>query len=187
MRPRMKKPSTLLAALLAVAALAGCAAEPPPPAACPPAAPSDGPPWPKALDHPSTPESHRRAVDGLFEAMGIQRVLDVAVDNAIKVQLEANPSLARFEKVMRRFMAKYLSLEGIRAPMTDLYVARFSELEIVQLAAFYRTPLGERTLVELPKILEEGSRIGLTQVQEHMEELKGMIREELERGGGPGN
>lgn len=140
--------------------------------------------WPKKLDHPSTPETQRRAVSGLFDVMHLQQVLEVALDNAIKVQMEANPKIRPLESVMRKFMAKYLSLEGVREPMTKLYVDRFSELEILQLTAFYHTTLGQRTLAELPKIMEEGSKIGLTLVKDHMAELQQMVREHLEQGGG---
>lgn len=192
-RTRAARAASLLAlALVASSAATGCAgasSSPSTAADCANVAsaqpsPSAGPPWPQALDHASTPETHRAAVDGLFEAMHLQQVLDIALDNAIKVQLEANPKIRQFEGVMRRFMGKYLSLKGVREPLTRLYVERFSELELVQLAAFYRTPLGERTLSELPKLLEEGGKIGLSLVQEHMDELKSMIRDEMMRSGG---
>jgi hypothetical protein len=170
--------------VLVVLGLAGCVGATPV-AECPNApAPGEtahaGPPWPVALDHASTPETHRSAVDGLLEAMDMEGVLRVALDNSVKMQMEANPKIRQFESVMRKFMAKYLSLAAIREPLTRLYMARFSELELVQLAAFNRTPLGQRTRVELPRLLEEGSKIGLTLVQEHMEELKDLIRAQIE-------
>jgi uncharacterized protein len=51
-----------------------------------------------------------------------------------------------------------------------------------QLTAFYRTPLGQRTLTEVPGIMEESSKIGMTMVQDHMGELMQMVREELRSG-----
>jgi hypothetical protein len=164
-------------ALLALPSATGCAGATPAPVA----APVEAPPWPAALDHTSTPETHQRAVDDLFATLNMKQLMDVALDNAMKVQIEANPKIAPLEGVMRKFMAKYLSLEGIREPLSKLYMDRLSELELVQLAAFYRTPLGKRTLVELPKMLEEGSQIGMKRVQDHMQELKEMIQAELIR------
>jgi len=137
-------------------------------------------PWPQELDHPSTPETHRRAVYELFDVIHLKSTLEQALDTSLRTQIEANPKLRPLESVMRRFMAKYLSIDGIRDPLASLYMDRFSELEIVQLTAFYRTPLGKRTIDEVPKLLEEGGRIGKAKVQEHMDELKDMIRQQLQ-------
>ncbi len=117
----------------------------------------------------------------LFDVIHLKLTLETALDTSLRAQLEANPKLRPLESVMRRFMAKYLSIDGIRDPLASLYMDRFSELEIVQLTAFYRTPLGKRTIDEVPKLLEEGGRIGKQKVQEHMDELKDMIRQQLQR------
>jgi hypothetical protein len=193
----------LALALLALPTVTGCAGGTPPPAtvlalptgaecagAVPPSASAEASisalSWPRTLDHPSTPETHRRAVEGLFAITHLGQMLERTLDTSIKVQIDANPTIRPFESVMRKFMAKYLSLEGIREPISRLYMDRFSELEILQLTAFYRTPLGQRTLAELPKIMEEGSKIGMSLVKDHMNELKEMIRAQVERDGGKG-
>jgi uncharacterized protein len=175
--------AALALALLALPSATGCAASPSPPPTAPPAgaAPaSEASPWPQELDHPSTPETHRRAVYGLFDVMRLKTALESALDTSLRTQIEANPKLRPLEPVMRRFMQKYLSIEGIRDPLARLYMDRFSELEIVQLTAFYRTPLGQRTTTELPKLLEEGGKIGMRLVQDHMDELKDMIRQHIQ-------
>lgn len=167
---------------VAVAVLVcGCSRGGPGPVA--PGQAAGGSPWPQALDHASTPETHRRAVTDLIVAMEMEAQLRAAIDAAMKMQVQIKPELQQFEDVLRAFLGKYLSLEGVREPITQMYMARFSELELVQLAAFYRTPLGRRTLQELPKVMEEGQKIGMAQVQAHMGELVEMIREKMARDG----
>ncbi|MEZ4301699.1 MAG: DUF2059 domain-containing protein [Polyangiaceae bacterium] len=200
MRAHLSSPTRLLVslALLSLPAITGCAASQPAvqdcsacvqpaPTSAAAAAPKDSRPpiWPDQLDHASTPGSHRQAVYDLLESMNMEEVLQISLDQAIQMQMQINPDLARFEGVMRKFMGKYLSLEGLREPLTDLYVDRFSELEIVQLTAFYRTPLGQRTLVELPKLMEEGGKLGLKLVQDHMDELMQMLTDEMRKGKRP--
>ncbi|MEO7593906.1 MAG: DUF2059 domain-containing protein [Byssovorax sp.] len=174
--------SLLALALFTLPAATGCAGGTPQPVSAETSTSAFA--WPDKLDHASTPETQRSAVDGLFEVMHMQQVLDASLDAAMKAQLEGNPKIRPFEPVLRKFMAKYLSIEGLREPMTRLYVARFSELEIVQLTAFYRTPLGQRMLAEVPKIIEEGGKIGMNLVKEHMDELIDMVRQHVEQGGG---
>jgi len=138
-------------------------------------------PWPAQLGHASTPETHRQAVADLFIVLHMEEQLRSGMDLAMNNQMLANPNLRPFEAVMRKFMTKYLTLDAIREPMTRLYMDRFSELEIVQIANFYRTPLGQRSVAEVPKLMEEGSNFGRQLVQDHMGELQDMIREQIER------
>ena len=135
---------------------------------------------PASLDHTSTPATHRQAVDDLFEAMDMRGALDAARESSLKVQLETKPEIRQFESVMRAFLGRYVSLDAVREPLARLYMDRFSELELIQLAAFYRTPVGRRTLVEMPRLLDEGAQIGLKAVREHLPELQDMIQRHLQ-------
>ena len=141
-------------------------------------------PWPAQLDHVSTPETHRLAVYELLAVMHMQEQLSSTLDIFLNSQLEANPNIRPFEAVMRTFLMKYLSLDAIREPMATLYMARFSELDIVQITSFYRTPLGQRSVSEFPKMMEEGSKLGRRMVEEHMPELQQMILDQIQRDGG---
>lgn len=176
----------LLGALpaLVVLGLTGCAAATPVAECANVAAVAEpvgnGSSWPETLDHASTPETHRRAVRELLDAMEMEDALNAALESSIKTQMEVRPQLRQFEPLMRKFMSKYLNVKAMEEPLTRLYVQRFSELELVQLTAFYRTPLGVRTRVELPKLIEEGGKIGQALVQEHMEELKELVRAQIE-------
>jgi hypothetical protein len=136
---------------------------------------------PKALDHASTPETHRKAVDELFAVMHLGEKMDSARESVLKVQMQANPKMAPFEDVMRQFLKKYVSLDGVREPLTRLYMDRFSELELLQIASFYKTPLGKRVDEEFPKLVEEGAKIGAQQVADHKPELEVMLHDAMKR------
>jgi hypothetical protein len=176
-----RSPTRRLSRLLALTlSLAACAR--PGPAAVAPVA-HEGP-WPAQLDHASTPETHRLAVYELLTVMHMQEQLSSTLDIFLNSQLEANPNIRPFEAVMRTFLMKYLSLDAIREPMAALYMARFSELDIVQITSFYRTPLGQRSVSEFPKMMEEGSKLGRRLVEAHMPELQQMILDQIQRDGG---
>jgi uncharacterized protein len=171
-----------LSALFALAIATGCASTAPT-AVCPETQVAASL-WPATLDHPSTPETQRAAVNRLFEVIQLQSELDHALDLNFKIQMEENPTIRPLESIMRKFLSKYLSLDGIREPLARLFMDRFSELELVQLTAFYKTPLGQRSLTELPKLTGEGSKIGMKKVQEHLKDLEEMVRQQIESGQG---
>jgi len=44
--------------------------------------------------------------------------------------------------------------------LVPIYAARFSSAELVQLKAFYATPLGKRLVAEMPAIQQESAKAG---------------------------
>lgn len=170
--------ASLVGALAVGAALAGCASTGATTAAT---ARAGVQLWPERLDHPTTPATHRQAVDELFVAMDVERTFAQAVESSMRIQIDANPVMREFAPVIREFLARYMGFGALRERIAGLYMERFSELEIRQLTAFYRTTLGVRALQELPALMQRGGEIGAAQVREHSAELQDMIRAHLER------
>jgi hypothetical protein len=135
------------------------------------AATGTAPRWPESLDAPSTDASHRAAALALIEASVRPDLLRATIENEITAQLEHNPEMAPFAEVMREFVAEWFRWEVLRDALADVYVERFSELELRQLAAFYRTPLGERLAAEMPSLAAEHGRIGRQIVNAHQDDL----------------
>ena len=71
--------------------------------------------------------------------------------------------------------------ESMKPDMAGLYTDRFTTEEILELKAFYETPLGKKTMRLLPELTAEGAVLGQKRVQENIVELQQMIAEEAER------
>ena len=50
---------------------------------------------------------------------------------------------------------------------------------------FYKTPVGKKTLNELPALMQQGAEIGMARVQAHMPELQAMLQEAAKKAAGP--
>ena len=48
-----------------------------------------------------------------------------------------------------------------------------------QMAAFYRTPAGIKSLQVAPKVMQEGAELGQRRVQEHLPELQQLVKDSL--------
>ncbi len=174
---RAARRSLLVASLLAV----GCATMPSP-QSCPPSGLAQ---WPAGLDHPSTPDTRRAAVDELFTVMHLAETFQQGLEQAVRTQLDAQPSLRPMEGVMRAFFARYMSFDAMRDGFARIYLDAFTELEVRQMTAFYRTPVGRRAVQEVPDLMRRGGQIGTEQVRAHQSELLEMVRAEMERRGEP--
>ena len=71
----------------------------------------------------------------------------------------------------------------LESEMVRLYMEAFSEKELREITAFYKTPVGRKAIATMPELMRQGAEIGMKRTQEHAEELQEMLakaREEHE-------
>lgn len=121
--------------------------------------------------------SHRKAVFDLFQMMDMNSMLKSSIDVSLQAQIQANPAVGRYEKQLRAFFVKYMSWDSLKDEFADLYMKAFTESELKELLQFYKTPVGKKTLHELPALMQQGAQIGMARVQAHAAELNAMMQE----------
>lgn len=119
--------------------------------------------------------SHAQAVEELLQAMDMSNLLDRSIDAMLQAQAEGNPQLKPLQGVMREFMSKYMSWESLKPGLVQLYGEAFTEPEVRELIAFYRTPLGQKMITRMPELMQKGMALGQKAVQEHLPELREAI------------
>ncbi len=123
-------------------------------------------------------KSHRAAVMELFKVMQMERLIEKTLDASLEMQLSANPALGAFAPKLRQFLAKHMSWAALQEDFVRLYAGAFTEDEVKQLVTFYKTPVGKKTLQQMPKLMQQGAELGMARVQKHMPELMEMMQEE---------
>jgi hypothetical protein len=130
------------------------------------------------------PDSHRQAAAELLKVMNMENSMIAAASSMLDAQAQSNPGLAPYRDVIQKWMEKYLTWAAVGPRMTDLYTEAFTEPEIRDMIAFYKTPTGQKTLAKMPVLLQQGMQIGMEVTQQHKAELETMIHargEELEK------
>lgn len=117
----------------------------------------------------------------LLDAMGMQKTLSQSVEQMLDAQLRQNAALRPFRGVMLRFFDKYMSYEALKPELVKLYGDAYTAKELREIAAFYKTPVGKKSVALMPELMAKGSEIGLQMVQSHSDELRQMVAEEAER------
>lgn len=84
---------------------------------------------------------------------------------------------AKFIEVMNTFVAKYINWDMIKDQLASVYAQQFTEKELKDLAAFYRSPLGLKLNDKLPILTQKGAELGQQAVQSHQLELQQMMQE----------
>lgn len=122
-------------------------------------------------------DSHRMAVEELFEVLDMERAHNAGMEQMLAIQVQQNPQIGFFRDVNRRFFEKHMSWESLKDEFISVFMEEFSEDEIRELTAFYKTPTGKKTVRKLPVLMARGSRLQARLMRENMPELERMIRE----------
>jgi hypothetical protein len=127
--------------------------------------------------------THRQAATELLDVMDASTSMTGFVVTLIDSQIESSPALAPYRDIYIQWMEKTLSWDVIGPRMVDLYTAAFTEVELRELLAFYKSPIGQKALKQMPVLFERGAKIGEEAAAQNMGELEKMIearRKEIE-------
>jgi hypothetical protein len=122
-------------------------------------------------------EAERKAANELLEISRFEKVMDNAVNAAVQMVKQMDPKMESHEAKVRKFYKKYMGAESLRKEVIDLYAEIFTEKELKEIIAFYKTKTGQKALEKLPELMKRSIRIAQTRVMQNMGELQKMLSE----------
>lgn len=124
-------------------------------------------------------KSHRAAAEEMLKVSEMEKSFSNVIEQSIDVQIKANPQLAPLRPVMIKFMSKHLNFENLKDDLIKLHMNEFTEPELKEITAFYRTPAGKKVIQKSSTLFQKGAELGMKRVQDHSAELEQMIREAI--------
>ncbi|MBI3939322.1 MAG: DUF2059 domain-containing protein [Acidobacteria bacterium] len=120
--------------------------------------------------------THVQAARELLDVLQTEKVINGSVEDELKLEFMQNPQLAPLEAIMRQFFTKYASWEYLKDDILHLYTDAFTESELKEISAFYRTKIGQKVLELFPELMGRSMALGNQKAQEHIGELQEMVR-----------
>ena len=111
--------------------------------------------------------SHRAAAGKLIEVVNTRDTMRNAFISSVDALASAAPGgklppeeLAEMKDATKFWFNEELNWTELNSELEDAFVKAFTEDELNQLTAFYQTPLGQKTLTQLPVIMRQAMAIG---------------------------
>lgn len=123
--------------------------------------------------------SHLQAARDLLIASHMDQSYGNMIDQLLDAQTKSSPQLAKLREPMKEFFNKYMGWEAMKDDLAKIYADNFTEQELNDITAFYKTPTGSKMSQALPALMAEGAQLGQRRVAEHMDELKEMIQKSM--------
>jgi uncharacterized protein len=178
--------ATLLGATLSVTSMAQQQPQRQAPAAQQRQAPAAAPAAP--AQPPVTPAQLLLAKE-LIDLKGAAAAYDPLVNGVIQYHrnffMQTNPNLARdLDAVAQKLAADFAPRKAeMQQELTRIYAAHFTEQELKDALAFYKTPLGRKLISEEPKALEESMKAADDWSRRLAAEVDAKFRAEMQRRG----
>ena len=134
--------------------------------------------------------AHRKKISEFMDVIGLENIsrqvsMSVAKQLALGLK-QAQPDIdpKAFEIVLS------ISNEVLDArsdellkKMVPLFAKRFTEAELDELLAFYRSPIGRKTTEAMPALMQESMELAATEAQSSVPEIKEKVSERLRKDG----
>lgn len=130
--------------------------------------------------------SHREAVEQIFELTAMQQKIDESVANVLVLQLAQSPDLQAHQDVVHEFLERHIGWTSLRDALTDMYVQEFSEQEVNDMNAFYSSATGQKVIKRLPLLVQKRNQLAAQRLQENIGELRYEIEGRIKKQEQPG-
>lgn len=135
--------------------------------------------------------SHQKAVENLLDTMHAEKLIDGVREQVFsQLSTQINAALAkgdfneaqkataqRYAKKQIDLLGETLSWPKMKAFQISIYTQTFSEAEINEMTAFYKTPLGQKILERQPKLMAVAMKEIQGQLQAMVPKLEELSRE----------
>jgi uncharacterized protein len=107
------------------------------------------------------------------------------IEQAKNLFLQQNPNLNKDLTEVANKMRNDLTprLEEVNNEVARLYAARFTDPELKEILAFYKTPTGKKLLAEQPRVVDGSMKFAQDWANKLSNEVMGMMREEMKKKG----
>jgi hypothetical protein len=125
----------------------------------------------------------------IVELKGGITIFDGVVSGVIefhkKALLTANPNLSKdLEEISNRLIKENAPRRAeVQTEIARAYASRFTEAELKDILAFYKTPLGKKLIVEEPAGLDEATKRVDAWASKYAEEMLAKMRAEMRKKG----
>ncbi len=128
----------------------------------------------------SAPDSRKKALAiAYMEAAGIPSALERSLQAMLAAQKRSMPEFERYRPVLEKYFRRIYGYDALRDDLAVIHLDLYSEAELRELTAFYRTPIGRRKAAADGKI---SVRVA-TLMEKRAERLMVGLRRELEEAG----
>ena len=125
------------------------------------------------------PSSHK---DAAIEYLKAQHAIESTQKGALfmfELKIQRNPDLSSFRDIITKWVKKHYTWENLSPAMIKVAMDTFTEIELREMTAFYKTPTGKKLLKKNPELMRESGKITTIVFEKYKADLNKMFDERI--------
>ena len=107
-------------------------------------------------------DTHAQAATELLTTMNVEKQMAVGAEVMADQMIRQNPVLGPYKDVILKWAATFMTWDTFGARLVAVYEESFTEAELRELNAFYKTALGQKALTVMPGLFRQSAELGST-------------------------
>ncbi|WP_456391977.1 DUF2059 domain-containing protein [Nitratifractor sp.] len=124
---------------------------------------------------PLTPEAEKAAYK-LFDALNMTREgIRKAMEQSLALQVKRQPAMAPYVDIYKKAFDKYIQWDQIKKELAKIVSQTYTPKEMNELAKFYSTDLGKKSMMLVPVLGQLSKRMAEAQIAKHAKEIRAEV------------
>ncbi|MGY5450640.1 DUF2059 domain-containing protein [Agarivorans sp. MS3-6] len=116
-------------------------------------------------------------INDLLELNNSEQQMQIIRTNLNKALIRQNPPLKNFEPVLNQWADTYLTWEEMKPKIAEVYLKHFTDEELAELVAFYKTPVGKKSQALNATLIRETALASALVAKGHHKKLEEMLQQ----------
>jgi uncharacterized protein len=120
--------------------------------------------------------SHESAALDCLIAMNVDKAVNLSAKPITEGVFKNSPDLIKYRSELTNFFDKYICWDRLRDYFIEQYCNKFSESELVEMTAFFKTKTGRKYILKLPELQSLYAELSTKVMQDNIDELGTIIK-----------
>jgi len=118
----------------------------------------------------------RNEIYKLFSLTQMEKKINDSVQSVVNLQIQQDPNLEKYRDILTQFIGKHIGWQALREDLAAMYQRDFSLEELQKINEFYITPVGQKVITTLPKLVQQRNQLAMQRLQQNISELQQLIK-----------
>lgn len=120
--------------------------------------------------------SHESAALDCLIAMNVDKTVNMSAKPITEGVFKNSPDLIKYRSEITNFFDKYICWDHLRDYFIEQYCNKFSESELIEMTAFFKSKAGRKYILQLPELQRLYAELSSKVMQDNIDELGTIIK-----------
>ena len=126
-------------------------------------------------------KTHKKAAEQLLFTLRVEKAMSDTIDPMIATLIKTNPAVGNYKSALKEYLRRQLAWDVQKDEWIAAYAEEFTEPELLELAKFYQSPLGQKALDKQPKLTSRMMDFAVKKALANKEDLRKAIEAEAKK------